>query len=189
MGIIQSMIGLLVPNHENALVYQVDDIDRLRRFLCFGSENGTYYVLNDAGGQEDLGMQNVECIVRLLQAGRGPEVVREIRSFSEAGRAYRQESSLFALAWCARCGDEATKKLAYDSIDQICRIPTHLFQFVDLCEKMSRPSRGWGRAHRRAIWYVEYNVTRMYAGTHARTCTHALKRSHARERTHTRERT
>ena len=182
------MADMLVPNHENALVNQVDDMHRFRRFLCFGSENGTHYIPNDAGGQEDLGMQNVECIDRLLQAGRGQEVVREIRSFSEAGRAVRQESSLFALARCARCGDDGTKKLAYDSIDKICRIPTHLFQFVDLCEKMSktpdgRPSRGWGRAHRRAIWYVEYNVTCMYAGTHARTYTHARECTHTRERT------
>ena len=138
-----------LSNSEGAIVYEVDDIDRLRRFLCFGSENGTYYI-----GKEELGQQNAECIKRLIEDKRGVEMVDELVSFSVEGRAAKQDSLLFAFAMCARLGDKATKRRAYDALDKVCRIPTHLFQFIELCEQLSVGSgrgSGWGRAHRNAI--------------------------------------
>ncbi|CAB3992386.1 60 kDa SS-A Ro ribonucleo -like [Paramuricea clavata] len=141
-----------VENSAKGMVWLVDDINRLRRFLVLGSEIPTYYI-----GQRELGIENAKAIVRLFEAGRGVEVVSEILTFSLEGRTAKQNSIMLALAMCARLGDLPTKRKAYEVMPQICRIPTHLFMFVDLSKKLSKPTTGWGRAPRKAIqkWYIE----------------------------------
>lgn len=141
----------MVPNSAGGFSWQVDDMRRLRRFLCLGSEGGTYYI-----GEKELGRENAECIMRLIAAGRGLEVVKEIVDFSVEGRAAKQNPIIFALALCARDKNEETKRAAYEVLNRVCRIPTHLFAFVEFCEGLS-VGTGWGRSHRRAIqaWYNE----------------------------------
>ena len=91
---------------------------------------------------------------RLIAVGRGPEVVELVKNISLSGRAAKQQPTMFALAVCARCNDAKTKKAAYSVINDVCRIPTHLFLFIKYCEENSSGT-GWGRAHKRAIedWY------------------------------------
>lgn len=139
-----------VPNSAGGYSFAVNDFTRLRRFLVLGSEGGTYYT-----SEKKLGKENAEAILRLIKSGNGPEVVKEIQRFSLDGRTPKQDPILFALALCARDDDPETKKEAYDALNSICRIPTHLFTFVSFAEAMSTGS-GWGRAHRRAIqnWYL-----------------------------------
>ena len=139
----------MVPNSAGGFTWKVDDMTRLRRFLCLGSEGGTYYI-----GEKKLGRENAESIMRLIASGRGVQVVEEIVDFSVQGRAAKQDPIIFALALCARGDDKDVKKAAYDALDKVCRIPTHLFSFVEFCEGLS-VGTGWGRAHRRAIqaWY------------------------------------
>ena len=141
----------MVRNSAGGFSWPVDDVRRLRRFLCLGSEGGAYYT----GGRK-LGLENAQCITRLIASGRGLEVVSEIVDFSLGGRAAKQNPVMFALAMCARGEDKETKKAAYKALNRVCRIPTHLFSFVDFCEGVSSGS-GWGRAHRRAVqgWYNE----------------------------------
>ena len=138
-----------VPNLAGGFTWEVDDMKRVRRFLCIGSEGGTYYI-----GEKELGRDNAMAIIRLIESGKGTEVVKEIVQFSVEGRAAKQNPIIFALALCAREKDAATKKAAYDALSKVCRIPTHLFAFVEFCEGLSGGT-GWGRAHRRAIcdWY------------------------------------
>ncbi|XP_046844076.1 60 kDa SS-A/Ro ribonucleoprotein-like isoform X2 [Xenia sp. Carnegie-2017] len=140
---------------ENSLqdfVWKVDDMKRLRRFLVLGSETPTYYI--DA---RKLAIENAKALSNLLEAGRGVEVVNEIERYSIEGRTPRQQTILFSLAVCARKGDLATKRQAYNALPRICRIPTHLFMFIEFCKLLSKPGKGWGRAHRNAIkrWYKE----------------------------------
>ena len=142
----------MVANSAGGFSWEVDDMRRLRRFLCLGSEGGTYYVR-----EKELGRENARSILRLISGGRGLEVVSEIVDFSVQGRAAKQNPILFALALCARDEDKDTKQAAYGALDKVCRIPTHLFAFVDYCEGLSEGGTGWGRAHRRAVqsWYNE----------------------------------
>ena len=139
-----------LKNSTGAFVWLVNDMKRLQRFLILGSETPTYYI-----GERDLKIENVEALRSLLQDDRGVEVVEEIRKYSVEGRAVKQNPIVYALAFCARKGDLATKRRAYEVLPQVCRIPTHLFMFVKYCKELSSPTTGWGRAHRNAIkkWY------------------------------------
>ena len=138
-----------VQNNAGGFTWAVDDVKRLRRFLCLGSEGGNYYV-----GEKKLGKDNAKAILRLIAEGRGETVVAEVVDFSVGGRAAKQDPIIFALALCARSEHPETKKAAYEALNKVCRIPTHLFSFVDFCQSLS-VGTGWGRAHRRAIshWY------------------------------------
>ncbi len=146
----QPLLGQ-VPNSAGGFTFQVDDMKRLQRFLCLGSEGGTYYT-----SQQKLGKENAKAILRLIGAGRGVEVVAQIVEYSVSGRTAKQDPIIFALALCARADDRETKAAAYAAVEKVCRIPTHLFSFIAFCEALSIGT-GWGRAHRRAVcnWYNE----------------------------------
>ena len=142
------------PNSAGGQSFVVDDTMRLLRFLVLGSSEGTYYAKPKAHTAD-----NLAALLRLLEAGRGVEAVEIIRSVSVSGRAPRQTPTLTALAVCAMAGDSETKSAANAALPAIARIPTHLFEFLELCEEtakaMCNGSSGWGRAHRRAVarWY------------------------------------
>ncbi len=142
-----------VKNSAGGYTWKVDDKCRLRRFLCLGSEGGTYYIK-----EKELGIENAKCIFRLIETGKGEEMLAEVVKFSVEGRAAKQNPVIFALAVCARQEiDSKLKKLAYERLSQVCRIPTHLFAFIEYCEKLSRGT-GWGRSHRKGVclWYLQF---------------------------------
>uniref|UniRef100_I3MIX2 RNA-binding protein RO60 n=1 Tax=Ictidomys tridecemlineatus TaxID=43179 RepID=I3MIX2_ICTTR len=143
-----------VANSEDGYVWQVTDMNRLHRFLCFGSEGGTYYIK-----EQKLGLENAEALIRLIEDGKGYEVIQEIKSFSQEGRTIKQEPLLFALAICSQCSDISTKQAAFKAVSEVCRIPTHLFTFIQFKKdlKESMKCGMWGRALRKAIadWYNE----------------------------------
>ena len=140
----------MVPNSAGGYSHEVSDIQRLRRFLCLGSEGGTYYI-----GEKQLGKENASAILRLIIDGKGEDVVKEIVEFSVEGRSAKQNPIIFALALCARDSNLEVKRAAYTALARVCRIPTHLFAFVEFCEALSEGT-GWGRSHRVAIkaWYL-----------------------------------
>ena len=142
-----------VKNHDGGFVYKVDDLVRLARLFCLGTEGGTYYV-----GDEEMKLENAQCILRLIQAGHGAEVVKMAVEYSVEGRTAKQQGLMLAMAICARQSiDPQTKRLCYEHLHEVCRIPTHLFIFLTYCEGLSAGT-GWGRAHRRAIanWYLRF---------------------------------
>ena len=129
----------------------MDDLSRLRRFVCLGAETATYSV-TDA---RTLALDNAQALQRLLQGGRGEEAVAELARLSTEGRVAKQGALLFALAMCARLGSETTRRAAYAQLEAMCRTPTQLFMFIGYCKALSA-GRGWGRGPRRAIgqWYT-----------------------------------
>lgn len=141
-----------MPNSEGGYVWQVTDMNRLHRFLCFGSEGGTYYIK-----EQKLGFENAAALLRLIEDGSGCEVVQEIKTFSQEGRAAKQEPILFALAICSQCSDAKTKHAAYKAVPEVCRIPTHLFTFIQFKKDLKEGMKCgiWGRALRKAVadWY------------------------------------
>nr|XP_034977756.1 60 kDa SS-A/Ro ribonucleoprotein isoform X1 [Zootoca vivipara]XP_034977757.1 60 kDa SS-A/Ro ribonucleoprotein isoform X1 [Zootoca vivipara]XP_034977758.1 60 kDa SS-A/Ro ribonucleoprotein isoform X1 [Zootoca vivipara]XP_034977759.1 60 kDa SS-A/Ro ribonucleoprotein isoform X1 [Zootoca vivipara] len=141
-----------LPNSEGGYVWQVTDMNRLRRFLCFGSEGGTYYIK-----EQKLGFENADALLRIIEDGRGCDVVQEIKTFSQEGRAAKQEPALFALAVCSQCSDSKTKQAAYKAVPEVCRTPTHLFTFIQFKKDLKEGMKCgiWGRALRKAVaeWY------------------------------------
>ena len=144
-----------IVNSIDGFVWKVDDMKRLHRFLVLGSDSPTYYI-----GERPLGIENAKTISNLLKDGKGVQVVNDIRQYSIEGRTVKQNPIMLALALCARRGDLATKRRAYEVLPEVCRIPTHLFMFIDYCQIFSslngQQTTGWGRAHRNAIkkWYI-----------------------------------
>ncbi|KAL4227931.1 60 kDa SS-A/Ro ribonucleoprotein [Mactra antiquata] len=139
-----------IKNRSGAFVWEVNDMMKFKRFLFLGVDNGfCYRAVNNEPKRE-----NARCIDRLIAEGKGRQVVELIKDVSLLGRAARQGPTLFALALCARSNDIETKQMAYECLNEICRIPTHLFMFVQYCEDAGSGT-GWGRAHRNALirWY------------------------------------
>ena len=134
----------------------VGDMNRLRRFLCTGTEGATYYIHDKALTQE-----STEGVSRLIESGHGPAVVDEIITMSVNGRAAKQNPCIFALATCARSTDLKTKQAAYKALSEVCRNATHLFHFVEYAESITDKSTGWGRSQRKAIskWYNDKDPT------------------------------
>lgn len=85
-------------NNAGGMVFTLDPIDQLRRFLILGSSSSTYYA-----SEKTLTRDNLKNLFTLLKDGRGKEAVDVICEISEAGRAPKNDPALFALAFCVAC--------------------------------------------------------------------------------------
>lgn len=139
-------------------IFTVTDTELVTRFLFFGREDGAYFATN---GSNQIDKHSAS-INRLIQEGKGRDVVDLIKRISIEGRAPKQGPLLYALALCARCDDKLTKNAAYRSLAEVCRLPTHLFQFIKYAEELSGETSGWGRAQRKAVshWYNQPSFQR-----------------------------
>lgn len=135
-----------VVNNAGGHVFQVTPLVRLRRFLTLGTDSGTYYV-----GAAELTRDNANVVMEFARNDTRT-LVDEIVAISTAGRAPRQQPTLFALAAAASLGDDAGRGYALAALPKVARTGTHLFQFATYIEQF----RGWGRALRTAIgnWYT-----------------------------------
>jgi 60 kDa SS-A/Ro ribonucleoprotein len=138
----------MIQNAAGGYVYELNDWDRLKRFLLLGASQGTYYA-----SEKQLTLENAEVVLNLLKID-GPRVVREAAETSDKGLAPKNDPAIFVLALASVKGDEPTRKAAFAALPQICRIGTHLFTFVAYREALGG---GWGRGVRTAIsrWYTQ----------------------------------
>ncbi|XP_048769595.2 RNA-binding protein RO60-like [Ostrea edulis] len=148
-----------VPNKVGGYVYETTLEFRLCSFICTGSPNHNY-----RAGNCELTLEDAPFVFQLIQEGSGKRVVELLVHFSTNFRSLKQDPLLFILAICCRSNNKATKNAAYSALPSICRIPTQLFRFLDFCKMISNHqsgSKGWGRAHRKAIgeWYRSYGAT------------------------------
>jgi 60 kDa SS-A/Ro ribonucleoprotein len=134
-----------VPNSAGGFAWKVDDWMRLDRFLVLGSEGGTYYIT-----ERKLTVENAEAVGRCIDAD-GVRVVNRIVELSTAGRAPKNDPAIFALAMCAKLGNDATRAAAYQALPKVCRIGTHLMHFAEYAQGFG----GWGRGMRKAVasWF------------------------------------
>lgn len=136
-----------VRNNAGGYSFSVDDWTRLDRFLVLGAEGGTYYV-----DERKLTRGNAKCIERCISKD-GPRTVNRIVEISDGGRAAKNDPALFALAMCAKLGDQNTRRLAHEAVPRVARIGTHLFHLAHFMEAFG----GWGRGTRNAFasWYQD----------------------------------
>ena len=135
-----------VKNDAGGYVYQVDKWSQLRRFLILGSEGNGYYV-NEATKFD----RSVKCLDACL-AEDGNRVVQEIVEISQAGRAPKNDQAIFSLAKASVHENLEVRREALEALPKVCRIGTHLYQFVEFRKHLGG---GWGRLMRDSIanWF------------------------------------
>lgn len=141
----------MVPNAAGGYVFEIDDWQRLRRFLILGCEGGSYYE-----SERKLTLENAEAVKRCLAAD-GKRTVDLIVEVSDRGLAPKNDPAVFALACATKFGDAGTRKLAFAALPKVCRIGTHLFQFAEARQAIGG---GWGRGAREAVgkWYDRADI-------------------------------
>jgi 60 kDa SS-A/Ro ribonucleoprotein len=126
--------------------FQVTDLERLKRFLILGHEGGTYYAT-----QRTLTHESVDTIDRMLEADRGGRtVVDTIVDISRGGRAPKNDGAVFALAYVAAQRHKYPEAALYamTKVTDVCRIGTHLFDFLNHCKNLRR---GWGQSFKKGV--------------------------------------
>ncbi len=140
-----------VENHAGGFVYEIDDWQRLERFLVLGCDGGTYYV-----SEQRLTLESAHVVLDCLALD--PErTVALIASISTGGRAPSNRAALFALA-LAFCEPTAVQP-ARAAFTEVVRTGTHLFEFLTAVKGL----RGFGRSLRGAVtdWYVTKPVDKL----------------------------
>lgn len=140
-------------NHGGGYSFTVNKWGRLERLLILGAEGGTYYV-----SQRKLIKDNFKSLQECL-AENGPKTIEKIVEISHGGRAPKNDAAIFALAVASANENLETKQAALAAIPKVCRIGTHLFDFLSAAQEF----RGWGRGLRRAVaaWYLEKDAHRL----------------------------
>jgi hypothetical protein len=131
------------------------------RYLIIGSksDNGSYY---QCGGA--IATTISRCIMAAVSSSNTCEhLIRDIVNVSVSARAPKQEMTMMSLAAAIVFPpDNVCKAQALKAINQVCRIPTHLFMLVqyirDLSQDKAKPGKGFGKGVRRAL--TEYYTSR-----------------------------
>jgi 60 kDa SS-A/Ro ribonucleoprotein len=137
-------------------VFQISDIDQVKRFLSLGSDNGTYYVSN-----KELTIQNIDSIENVLVSNNRDKLINLIKTY--IGKCKKQEPLVYLLARCCTYDSQNKEMIefrrsAYDLVDEVCTIPTNLFLFLKYTKYLynkHKNSNGWNNLHKKAIcnWY------------------------------------
>jgi len=143
----------MVANSAGGVVFALDDWSYLDRFLILGSEQNSYYATARA-----LTIKAASNVLKLI-ALDPIRVVNRIVEISDSGRAPKNDSAIFALALVAIHGSEDGRKVAYDTLPKVCRIGTHLFQFVEAINEMGK----WNAGAKRGVsnWYNSKDVDKL----------------------------
>jgi 60 kDa SS-A/Ro ribonucleoprotein len=135
-----------VPNSAGGYSFAVDEWIRLERFLILGSEGGSYYA-----SEKKLSKENAKTALECIKKD-GRRVVDTVVDISHGGRAPKNDAAVFILAMAAGLGDLSTRQYAFARLSEVCRIGTHLFQFVEAYQGF----KGWSRSSRNGVanWYL-----------------------------------
>lgn len=177
-------------NSGEMLVYKLDDIERLKRFIFLGSENGSLHINKDI-----LEYQNVMCLENLLDKCRYDDILEVINKCKNT--VYKNDYLIYILARsCSiRLDDDPLfwkkdfRSDCYKLVLEICTIPTHLFLFIQLYGIINNKiykTTGWNSHLKNMIneWYqsksyndLMYHVTK-YQKRHNWTHRDILRLSH-----------
>jgi 60 kDa SS-A/Ro ribonucleoprotein len=148
----QSIFGRdQVKNDAGGYVFKIDPFDALNRFLILGCEGGTYYT-----GESKMTLRATTTILEC--AKHDPQ--RTVNMIVQGSRrAIKNDSAIFALALLAGQIGSPVSFLALDVVEDVCRIGTHLFSFVDQVTQF----RGWGSSLKKAIasWYTSKDPSQL----------------------------
>jgi len=137
-----------VKNSAGGYVYTIDCFQQLERFLVLGTAGGTYYAT-----EKKLSKDNAKVVEECLKEDP-QKAISTIMEISEGGKAVNNDPAIFALAIAASNEHEICRRAAFDALPRVCRIPTHLFHFMEYIKGL----RGFGGSGLRkavARWYTE----------------------------------
>jgi 60 kDa SS-A/Ro ribonucleoprotein len=137
----------MTQNRAGGFSFLVDCWTRLDRFLILGSDKNTFYA-----SARELTRSNAVAVEECLKIDAARTVAR-IAEVSDLALAPKVEPALFALAIAASSENVQTRKLALRDLPKVCRIPTHLFKWLEMLKAL----RGWSRGLRTAVanWYLD----------------------------------
>ena len=145
----------MVTNNAGGVTFALDTWGYLDRFLILGSSQPSYYVT-----AQKLTKDAAKNVLTAIQAD-GVRTVNRIVEISTGGRAPKNDPAVFALALCAVNGSPETVAAAYDALPKVCRIGTHLFQFVAALDELGK----WNAAAKRGVakWYTKRSIDKLAA--------------------------
>ena len=175
----QPLDKTMIKNNAGGFSYEVGIWDQLTRFLILGTYGGTYYV-----SERDLTKLNVDVLEKCLKADSA-KYAQIVAQVSLDGRAAKNDFAVFALAFAAAKDINNSRLEALSHLNEVCRIGTHLFQFL---EDYKALGGGWGRSVRRAVanWYTSKQADKLahqlvkYRNRNGWTHKDAIRQSHAK---------
>jgi hypothetical protein len=154
-----------VLNDAGGYVWKLPTLEHVNRYLVLGGakDMGNYYKQSS-----DV---NLECALSVLKMIRDPDPTQFVqlcallKAVSVGGRAPKQEPVLLSLAAAiVFAKTPAEKQIAFETMKECVRIPTHMFMLAGFVRdlSMSKPEnkgKGWGAGFRRAIshYYTSRN--------------------------------
>jgi len=161
-------------NNCGKVVYKLDDLARLKRFMFLGSENNSLYINKNEKNNFFLTKENLICLENLLVQERYDDILNVIIEYKD--RSFKKDYLLYVLARCCSIKlPQHTSDWGSDNIPRdfkadcfkltsdICSIPTHLFLFIELYEVVNKRlynTTGWNSYMKRMIssWYNSKSV-------------------------------
>ena len=137
-------------NDAGGYSFKLDCWNNLDRFLILGCEGGSYYV-----DEKKATKRNVKWFEKCLDKDY-VRAIDQIAEISKSGRAIKNDPAIFLLGLASSNKNQEISRYALSKLNDVCRIGTHLFQFVEVVNEM----RGWGRALREAVqnWYLSKDL-------------------------------
>jgi 60 kDa SS-A/Ro ribonucleoprotein len=134
------MIRIMEANNSGGFSFHVDDWSQFCRFVILGSESSCYV--------PGTSLKDMACgaITRLMDAGRGGDMIQYICKVSDEGRAPKQSYGLYALAKIAEYSDAYRHIIFRHFLVKICRTFSTLAEFLSYM-----PNLSWGSNTRRCI--------------------------------------
>ena len=154
-----------VLNDAGGYVWKLPTLEHVNRYLVLGGakDMGNYYRQSS-----DV---NLECALSVLKMIRDPDPTQFVqlcallKAVSVGGRAPKQEPVLLSLAAAiVFAKNAAEKQIAFETMKECVRIPTHMFMLAGFVRdlSMSKPEnkgKGWGAGFRKAVshYYTSRN--------------------------------
>ena len=164
-----------VLNSAGKEVFLISPLEKIKRFIVLGSFTGK--CISSGSVRKDETLDSGEAFARknieeFIQHSP-EEILNCIEEYSS--KVKKCDSLVLLLAICCTFENKNPKLLefrrkAYQLLPRVCKTPTSLFHFIDVCEKICLTkycSTGWNNLHKQGIsnWYLnnkklEYHITK-----------------------------
>jgi 60 kDa SS-A/Ro ribonucleoprotein len=141
-------------------VYKLSDIERLKRFIFLGSDNGSMYMNKDT-----LTLENILCLEKLLEDCKYDDILEVINTYKN--NTFKKDYLIYVLARCCsvHLDDDPLfwkkdfRTDCFKIVLDVCHIPSYLFMFIHFYEKINQRlynSTGWNSQLKNMIsqWYL-----------------------------------